>query len=45
MATPQLKLGKWENPPVWYGKTFDEVDFEWSPEEELMIERYCEKKK
>lgn len=43
MGNLQLKLGKWENPPTWYGKTFDEVDFEWSPEEELMIERYCEK--
>ena len=43
MGDLQLKLGNWENPPAWYGKTFDEVGFEWSPEEELMIERYCQK--
>ncbi|MBN1317894.1 MAG: hypothetical protein JXA42_20585 [Anaerolineales bacterium] len=43
MAQPQLKLGKMENAPDWYGKSLDELDFEWSKEEELELERYCEK--
>ncbi|TAK33181.1 MAG: hypothetical protein EPO21_13625 [Chloroflexota bacterium] len=43
MATPQLKLGKMENGPEWYGKPLDELHFEWSREEELELERYCEK--
>jgi hypothetical protein len=43
MAEPQLRLGKMENAPDWYGKTLDELDFEWSREEELELERYCEK--
>ena len=29
--------------PDWYSKHLDELGFEWSPEEELEIERYCEK--
>ena len=32
-----------EGAPDWYGKHLDELDFEWSPEEKLEIERYCEK--
>ncbi|MCL5736765.1 MAG: hypothetical protein M1274_14510 [Actinobacteria bacterium] len=43
MATPRLKLGTMENAPDWYGKSLDELDFEWSTEEELELERYCEK--
>ncbi|MBN1317890.1 MAG: hypothetical protein JXA42_20565 [Anaerolineales bacterium] len=43
MAEPQLKIGKIENAPDWVGKSLDELDFEWSKEEELMLERYCEK--
>ncbi|TAK33991.1 MAG: hypothetical protein EPO21_11055 [Chloroflexota bacterium] len=43
MATPQLRLGKMENAPDWYGKSLDELHFEWSKEEELELERYCEK--
>ena len=26
--------------PDWYGKPLDELHLEWSPEEELEIERY-----
>ena len=29
--------------PEWYGRHLDELEFEWSPEEEVEIERYCEK--
>ena len=32
-----------EGAPYWYGTPFKELDFEWSPEEKLEIERYCEK--
>ena len=32
-----------EGAPEWCSKHLDELDFEWSPEEELEIERYCEK--
>jgi len=32
-----------ENAPIWYGTPLDKLDFEWSREEEKMIERYCEK--
>ena len=42
MAKPQLKLGKMENAPDWYGKPFEEQHFEWSKAEELELERYCE---
>ncbi len=29
--------------PYWYNTPFDQLDFEWTVEEELMIERLCEK--
>jgi len=32
-----------ENAPNWYGTPLDQLSFEWSREEELEIERYCEK--
>ena len=32
-----------EGAPYWYGTHLDELDFEWSSEEKLEIERYCEK--
>jgi len=35
--------GVLEGAPEWYGKSLDELDFPWSREEELEIERYCEK--
>lgn len=28
--------------PYWYGTPIEKLDFEWSPEEKLEIERYCE---
>jgi len=43
MAKPQLRLGKMENAPDWYGTPLEKLHFEWSKEEELMIERFCEK--
>jgi len=43
MAKPELKLGKMENAPDWYGTPLDKLHFEWSKEEELMIERFCNK--
>ena len=32
-----------EGGPYWYGTPLDELDFEWSPEEKLELERYCQK--
>jgi len=32
-----------EGAPDWYDKHLDELDFEWTAEEKLEIERYCEK--
>ena len=43
MANPQLRLGKMQNAPDWYGTPLEKLHFEWSKEEELIIERYCEK--
>lgn len=43
MAEPKVTIGEMENAPPWWGKTLDELDFEWSREEELELERYCEK--
>jgi hypothetical protein len=43
MAKPQLRLGKMENAPDWYGTPLEKLHFEWSKEEELMLERFCEK--
>ena len=39
----KLKIGKMENAPEWYGTPYDQLEFEWSREEELELERYCEK--
>lgn len=33
---------KLEGAPYWYGTPLDELDFEWSLEEELELEYYCE---
>lgn len=38
-----LKIGPMENAPDWYGTPYDKLDFQWSREEELELERYCEK--
>jgi hypothetical protein len=46
MATKKTATEKevrMQGAPEWYGKHLDELDFEWSPEEEVEIERYCEK--
>lgn len=32
-----------ENAPDWYNTPFEDLDFEWSKEEEVEIERYCER--
>jgi len=32
-----------EGAPYWYGVPLDKLDFEWSPEEELELERYCQR--
>ena len=29
--------------PYWYNTPLDELDFEWTPDEKLMIDRFCEK--
>ena len=43
MAKPQLKMGKMENAPDWYNTPLDKLHFEWSKEEEQILERLCEK--
>ena len=47
MAIPVKKrlkqFGELEGAPDWYGTPLEELHFEWSPEEKLEIERYCEK--
>ena len=43
MVEPKVTVGEMENAPEWWGKTYDEIDFEWSKEEELELQRYCEK--
>jgi uroporphyrinogen-III decarboxylase len=37
------QFGELEGAPDWYGTPLDELNFEWSHEEKLEIERYCEK--
>ncbi|TAK35051.1 MAG: hypothetical protein EPO21_07530 [Chloroflexota bacterium] len=37
------QFGALEGAPDWYGTPLDELHFEWSPEERLEIERYCER--
>ncbi|MBN1314751.1 MAG: hypothetical protein JXA42_04765 [Anaerolineales bacterium] len=37
------QFGELEGAPDWYGAPLSELHFEWSPEEKLEIERYCEK--
>lgn len=32
-----------EGAPEWYGTPLDQLEFEWSPEEKLELERYCQK--
>lgn len=34
---------KVQGAPYWYSTPLDELEFEWSPEEKLELERYCEK--
>ncbi|MBU1055331.1 MAG: hypothetical protein KKC46_16140 [Proteobacteria bacterium] len=39
-----VKIGEMKNAGPYYGKTLDELgEMEWRPEEERLIERYCEK--
>ncbi len=38
-----MQFGELEGAPDWYGTPLDELNFEWSPEEKLEIERYCQK--
>jgi len=40
MAKPRIRM---ENAPEWYDTPLDQLDFPWSKEEKLEIERYCEK--
>jgi uroporphyrinogen-III decarboxylase len=40
MAKKRVRM---EGAPDWYDKHLDELDFEWSSDEKLEIERYCEK--
>lgn len=40
MAKERIRM---ENAPDWYDTPLDKLDFEWSKEEKLEIERYCEK--
>ena len=39
----RVNRGIMEGAPDWYDTHLDELDFEWSPEDKLEIERYCEK--
>ncbi len=47
MAIPVKKrlkqFGEMDGAPDWYGTPLDKLHFEWSHEEKLEIERYCEK--
>ncbi len=43
MAYPLKKNVPLEGAPYWYGTHISKLDFEWSKEEELELERYCEK--
>ncbi len=38
-----LKIGKMEGAPDWYGTPFDKLHFEWTREEKVELDRYCEK--
>ncbi len=38
-----VKVGRMEGAGPYYGIPLEELDLEWSPEEEVEIERYCEK--
>ena len=40
MAKERIRM---ENAPDWYDTPLEKLHFEWSPEELLEIERYCEK--
>ena len=40
MAKERIRM---QNAPDWYDTPLDELHFEWSAEEKLEIERYCEK--
>ncbi len=42
MAEKKKEVGL-EGAPYWYNTHFDKLDFEWSKEEELELERYAEK--
>jgi uroporphyrinogen-III decarboxylase len=37
------QLGPMDGAPDWYGTPLGDLHFEWTPEEKLEIERYCEK--
>ena len=38
----RVNKGVMESAPYWYGTHLDDLDFEWSREDKLEIERYCE---
>ena len=38
-----VRIGKMEGAGPYYGIPLDELHLEWTPEEELEIERYCQK--
>ncbi len=40
IANKEIRM---EGAPDWYGTPLDKLDFEWSVEEKLELERYCEK--
>lgn len=40
MAKPRVRM---ENAPEWYDVPLDQLDFVWSHDEKVEIERYCEK--
>ncbi len=40
MAKPRIRM---ENAPEWYDVPLDQLDFVWSHDEKVEIERYCEK--
>ena len=42
-ATTRANKGVMEDAPYWYDTPLDKLDFEWSPEDKLEIERCCEK--
>lgn len=42
-ARTKINGGIMEDAPDWYDMPLEQLDFQWTPEEKLEIERYCEK--